>query len=494
MYLQIPYVFVFILFVSTLFRVLQRKNTKLPPGPFPIPIIGDLFKIGHNPHKSLSKLANTYGPIFSLELGVSKTIVVSSAEIAKQVLQKKDVYFSARSTKDALQAHQHNQVSIVWLPVSNRWRNLRKICNSEIFTSQKLDSLQDLRHKKVEELVAYAQECCRTGVAVDIGQAGFSTSLNLISNTVFSVDLSNPCSEVSEKFKELVWSMMEEAGKSNIADFFPVLRRFDPQGIRRRMTVLMGKMIDFLDSMIDQRLESRKSLDSRPGNDVLDTLLNISEDKTYPIERIDIQHLLFDLFAAGTDTTSITMEWAMAELLHNPTTLTKVRQELEQNIGRGNLVKESDISRLPYLQAIVKETLRLHPAAPMLVPRKPDCDVEICGYTIPKGTRVIINAWAIGRDPTTWENPDRFFPERFMGSNIDVRGHNFELIPFGAGRRICPGLPLALRMLHLTLASLLHSFDWKLVDGMMPKDMNMEDNYSFNLRMAVPLRAIPVHV
>lgn len=194
---------------------------------------------------------------------------------------------------------------------------------------------------------------------------------------------------------------------------------------------------------------------------------------------------------AGTDTTASTFQWAMAELLRNPEVLAKARAELEQVIGKGNPVEESDISRLPYLQAVVKETFRLHPVVPLLLPRRAEADVEIAGFTIPKGAQVMVNAWAIGRDSSTWEDPNEFKPERFLGSEIDVKGRSFELIPFGGGRRICPGLPLALRMLHLMLGTLIHSFDWKLEDGKKPKDIDLEDKFGISLQLARPLRAIP---
>jgi cytochrome P450 len=182
----------------------------------------------------------------------------------------------------------------------------------------------------------------------------------------------------------------------------------------------------------------------------------------------------------------------MAELLHSPETLSKAQEELRQTIGRGNHVDESDIPRLPYLQAVVKETFRLHPAVPLLLPRKAGAEVEVRGFTVPKGAQVLVNAWAIGRDPSIWENPNSFMPERFLGSEIEVRDRTFQVIPFGGGRRICPGFPLAIRMVHLMLGSLIHSFDWKLEDGVTPKDMNMDEKFGITLEMAHPLRAVPI--
>ena len=201
---------------------------------------------------------------------------------------------------------------------------------------------------------------------------------------------------------------------------------------------------------------------------------------------------LQDLFGAGIDTTSNTLEWAMAELLHNPETMVRLKSELLQIIGKDEQVKESDIARLPYLQAVVKETFRMHPAAPLLLPRKAEADTELSNFVVPKDAQVLVNVWAIGRDPNLWENPDSFMPERFSGSDMDVRGQNLELIPFGAGRRICPGLPLGIRMVQLMLASLVHSYDWKLEDGVTPENMNMEDKFFVTLQKAQPLRAFPI--
>ncbi|KAM5570110.1 hypothetical protein ABKV19_017229 [Rosa sericea] len=200
------------------------------------------------------------------------------------------------------------------------------------------------------------------------------------------------------------------------------------------------------------------------------------------------------LFTAGTDTTSVTLEWAMAELLHNPESLSKAQDELDSVFGKGKLIEESDITQLPYLQAIIKETFRLHPTVPLLLPRKAESDVEIEGYIVPKNAQVLVNAWAIGRDPGIWDNPNSFMPERFLGleNQIDVMGRNFDLIPFGGGRRICPGLPLAMKMLHLMLGSLINCFNWKLEDGVVSETMNMEDKFGLTLQMAQSLRAVPI--
>lgn len=198
-----------------------------------------------------------------------------------------------------------------------------------------------------------------------------------------------------------------------------------------------------------------------------------------------------DLFVAGVDTSQDTIEWAMAELLRNPDKIAKARAELRQVIGDGVAVKESGIPRLPYLQAVVKETFRLHPPTPLLLPHKVETPVSISGFELPKNIQVMVNVWAISRDPTLWPNPTRFEPERFLGIEIDYKGTDFELIPFGAGRRICPGLPLGHRVVHLILGSLIHSFDWKLASET-PETIDMSEKLGFTLQKAKPLHAIPV--
>ncbi|GAV79597.1 p450 domain-containing protein [Cephalotus follicularis] len=472
----------------------SKFQGKLPPGPVPLPILGNFLELGDKPHVSLANLAKAHGPIMSLKLGQVTTIVFSSATMANEVLQKHDLSFSNRLIGDAVKVHHHYEDSIVWLPVAKRWRNLRKICNSHIFSKQKLDEKQYLRRKKVQELVAYVKECCQAGCAVDIGQVAFNTMLNLLSSTTFSVDLADPRLDTAREFKEVVWRIMEEAGKPNLGDYFPVLKKIDPQGIRRRLGIHVGKLFDMFDGMTNERLQLRKSPGYSSTNDVLDTLLNITEDNSEAMDKSNIKHLLLDLFVAGTDTTSTTLEWAMAELLGNPKTLAKAQEELEQNIGKSNQLEESDIPRLPYLQAIIKENFRLHPTVPLLLPRKAGEDVEMNGYIVPKGAQIIVNAWNIGRDPSSWEDPNKFMPESFLGSDIEPLGRNFELIPFGGGRRVCPGLPLALRMLPLMLGTLVHSFNWKLEEGVKAEEMDMEEKFGISLAKAQPLRAVPLSI
>ncbi|KAK6251208.1 hypothetical protein SCA6_005213 [Theobroma cacao] len=273
----------------------KASLSKLPPGPRRIPIFGNLFDLGDKPHKSLSELAKIHGPLMSLKIGSLITVVISSENMAKQVLQKHDLTFSNRTIVDAVRASQHDEVGLPWIPVSPLWRTLRKVCNTHLFTSQKLDANQYLRRKKIQELIAIVQKSCHAGEVINIGQAAFNTTINLLSNTIFSMDLVDPNSPTAQEFKKTVWGIMEEAGKPNLADYFPILRKIDPQGVRRRMTIHFEKLLDLFGKMFDERLQSRKAQGSTASNDVLDTVLDIIEGNIEELNKTHVTHLLLCL-------------------------------------------------------------------------------------------------------------------------------------------------------------------------------------------------------
>jgi len=220
-------------------------------------------------------------------------------------------------------------------------------------------------------------------------------------------------------------------------------------------------------------------------------LLEYRSESGETFSKKDIIPLLFYMFLAGSDTTTSTIEWAIAEAIRNPRIMKKAQAELDEVIGKDRRFEESDIDRLPYLHALVREVFRLHPPTPLLIPHRAESMCAVAGYMIPKDTKVLVNAWAIGRDPSIWNEPLEFKPERFMESEIEYKGQNFELIPFGAGRRICPGLPLAHRMVHLVIASLLHAFNWSLPDGITPDNLDMTEKFGITLQKALPLIAVP---
>ncbi|MFS8017027.1 putative geraniol 8-hydroxylase [Helianthus anomalus] len=444
--------------------IFTPKN--LPPGPTRLPIIGNLHLLGDPPHQT---------PLF----------VISSSTAAIEVLKKQDLAFANRYVPVAVTAYNHDQHSLSFPHVCTEWRTLRRIVTSNIFSNNSLEAKQHLRNQKVEELVAYCRKASLSNENVDIGRAAFRTSLNLLSNTIFSKDLTYPYEDSGKEFKEVITNIMEDSGRTNLVDVFLVLKKIDPQGLKRRMTRHFTKVLMIFDQLIEERLRMCKF----EQGDVLDVCLKMMHDNPKEFNHTNIKSLFlvsilfilwyifvifldvtsispywlsFDLFVAGTDTTSITVEWAMAELLRKPHIMTKAKEELEKLIGKGTIVKEDDVSRLPYVSCIVKEVLRLHPPAPLLLPRKVVKEVQLNGYTILAGTQVFVNAWAIGRDPTVWDDSLEFKPQRFLESGLDVRGQDFDLIPFGVGRRICPGVPLATRLVPIMFGSLLNNFDWKI--------------------------------
>ncbi|KAK4339114.1 hypothetical protein RND71_040576 [Anisodus tanguticus] len=463
-----------ILFISFIWFIIkpyvQSKSRKLPPGPTGLPIIGSLLKLGSKPNQSLAELAKIYGPLMTLKLGSLTTIVVSSADVAKEILHKHDETFSARVVPDAVAAQPNPEATLAWVNGDHLWKKKRRFLSTQMFTNQRLDLLQELRHQKAEQLVSHIRTQCVNGLAIDIGRVAFATTLNLISNTIFSIDMVDPEFKTAHEFKELVWTIMEDAGVPNLSDYFPVLKWLDLQGVRRRIRPAYLKLHEIFEQLIEERVQGRAAGMKKKG-DFLDVLLDQCEDD-----------------GSGF---AITTEWAMTELLRKPEELNKVRQEIIEHIGTERPVKESDIDNLPYLQAVVKEAMRLHPAVSLLLPHKAQNDIEVLGFTVPKDSQVFVNAWAIGRDPKSWVRPLEFLPERFIESSVDYKGRDFEFIPFGAGRRICPGMPLAIRMVNLILASIIQPFSWKLPDGMAPEKLDMEEQFGVSLRKATPLVAIP---
>ncbi|KAF5940666.1 hypothetical protein HYC85_021833 [Camellia sinensis] len=334
--------------------------------------------------------------------------------------------------------------------------------------------------------------------AIDVGRFFFLMSFNLIGNLIFSRDLLDPKSDRGAKFFYHAGKVMELAGKPNVADFMPILRRLDPQGIRRRTNFHVERAFEIVAGFIRERMGSMEhGCNEEKRRDFLDVLLDYRGDGVESPLRFSsriINVIVFEMFTAGTDTTTSTLEWAMAELLHNPKTLQKLQSELRSIVvGPNRKLEEKDMENLPYLKAVIKETLRLHPPLPFLVPHMAMDSCNMLGYYIPKETQILVNVWGIGRDTKTWKDPLVFRPERFLEPNmVDYKGHHFEYIPFGSGRRMCPAVPLVSRVLPLALGSLLYSFDWVLADGLEPMDMDMSERMGITLRKAVPLKAIPI--
>jgi len=369
---------------------------------------------------------------------------------------------------------------------------LRRISNTELFSAKRLEALEHLRRDQVVQTIQQILHESMEGKTINIGDTVVQSSINLLGNMAFGKHMFDPHSPDFQEFKDSFWKLTVLGGAPNLVDYFPFLQWLDPQGVAHNTRIYLKRVYGILDKFIEDRLATMdKGRDGTDGpKDLLDALLDM---RSHEFTLTDIRGYLTDIFAAGSDTTAKTIEWAMAELICNPEKMKRAQAELDEVVGRNRRVEESDTERLPYLRAVVKEVLRLHPVAPLLIPHRADSDCEIEGFVIPKHTQVIVNVWAIGRDPSIWNEPSKFVPERFIDSemsSVDYRGQHFELISFGAGRRMCVGLPLASRMIHLVLASLLHSFDWAPPKDMSAEQVDMTEKFGVTISKAVPLEAI----
>nr|AJD25182.1 cytochrome P450 CYP76AK2 [Salvia miltiorrhiza] len=468
----------------------RRTGGELPPGPPGLPIIGNLLQLGPNPHKSLAHLAKTYGPLMSLKLGNQFAVVASSPEMAKEILQKQGNVFSKPFNPIAGCVVRHDEFSVKYLPASsNRWKMLRKVQRERLFSHAALEATQDIRRERLQKLTDYVTECSREGRAMNVGEATFTTMTNLMFDTLFSMELG-----ANRKFREHVNAITRNFGVSNVADFFPICAPLDPQGLRRKLAYHFGSLLELVQTLIDQRLQARRASDYQKKNDFLEILLDLSQGNEYDLSIDEIKHLFVDTIIAGSDTSAATAEWALVELLLHPDKLGKLKAELKSVVGEKSMVEESDIARLPYLRATINEVFRYHPAAPLLAPHVAEEEARVNEYIIPKNAKIYVNFWAITRDPSIWKNPESFEPERFLDSDTDFNGQHFELIPFSSGRRICPGMPLASRMLQCMVATLCHNFDWELEKGTESKQLQRQDVFGLALQKKIPLKATPIKV
>ncbi|PON70320.1 Cytochrome P450, E-class, group I [Trema orientale] len=352
-----------------------------------------------------------------------------------------------------------------------------------------------------EEVAVLVKALANSGsTVVNLGQMLNLCAVNALGRVMLGYrvfgDGSSGSDPRADEFKSMVVEVMVLAGVFNIGDFVPALEWLDLQGVAAKMKKLHKRFDAFLSTIVEEH--KANVAQNQQHTDLLSTLISLKDDadgEGGKLSDTEIKALLLNMFTAGTDTSSSTVEWAIAELIRHPNILAQVQQELDRVVGRDRLVSELDLAQLTYLQAVVKETFRLHPSTPLSLPRIAAEDCEINGYHIAKGTTLLVNVWAISRDPAEWTDPLEFRPERFLPggekAHVDVRGNDFEVIPFGAGRRICAGMSLGLRMVQLLTASLVHAFDWGLPNGLLPEKLNMDEAYGLTLQRAAPLMIHP---
>lgn len=500
--LMLPSFVVCVLVTLLCFLTLRKtSSTNLPPGPPSLPIIGHLHLLGEFPHQSLLKLAKIYGPLMRLRLGSVPAVVASNPEMARAILQTHELAFASRPPSSVAKYCLFDCSDIGFAPYGPYWKLVRQFCAAGLFSAKTLEASRPLRQ---EEMLLLAQSIFmdfKMGKAVPIRSRLLATANNIISRMALRKRFSElgvaSCQDPSANIMDLLNEVVSLIGVFNIGDFVPYLQWMDLQGYVKRMKTVGRKFKTIFQEVIDVRRDLRR-VDSSPPNNLLDVLLSHAENnslKDVSITDDNIKAILVNMFAAGTDTASTTVEWVFAELFRNPAIVQHLQTELDSQVGKERFVEESDIANLPYLRAVVKETMRLHPPETVL-PRKLSTAIRIANYDLGEGTTAFINVYAIGRDPIAWQSPLEFKPERFLGSDIDVRGQHFELLPFGAGRRGCPGMMLGMTNVHLMLATLVQGFDWTIPPSPNYRSKSLEqidlsEKFGLTVVMANPLLAMP---
>ncbi|XP_077229416.1 cytochrome P450 71AU50-like [Tasmannia lanceolata] len=467
----------------------RGKGKKLPPGPLGLPILGNLHRLGKLPHCDLHRLAKDYGPIMFMRLGLVPTVIVSSPEAAQEFLKTHDLVFANRPFSEAAKHIAYNRKGITFTEYGPYWRNARKLCTLELLSNLKIESFESTRREELDLLVQSLKDISNSRVAIDLSAKVASLGVDMTCMMVFGKKYKSE--DLDERgFIEVVQETLELTAAFNIADYIPYFGAFDLQGLSRRMKAVSKVLDNFLEKIIDEHMQVG---DRRNHKDFMDVMLSLMESKEseFQVDRTNIKAILLDMLVGAMETSACVVDWALSELLRNPRVMKKVQEELEREVGMERMVAESDLVNLEYMNMVIKESMRLHPVGPLLAPHEAMEDCTVNGFYIPRKSRVIINGWAIGRDPNSWPNAEEFLPERFIGTNIDLRGRDFQLIPFGSGRRSCPGMQLGLRVVQLVLAQLVHCFDWELPNGMSPSDLDMTEKFSLVVPRANHLLAIP---
>ncbi|KDP32014.1 hypothetical protein JCGZ_12475 [Jatropha curcas] len=461
----------------------HRKN--LPPSPPSFPIIGHLYLLKPPMHRILHSLAQTYGPVIFLRFGSRPLIIVSSLSIAEECFTKNDIVFANRPRLLMAKHISYNYTTMTQAPYGDHWRNLRRVGAIEIFSAHRLNTLLSIRKDEIKRLIMKLsinsmQDFCKVELKSMFQELTFNIMIRMVAGKrYYGDDVSNE--EEAREFRKLMKKVVAYAGASNPADFLPILNWIDGGYLRKRIKGFAKRFDNFFQGLIDEHRSKKGNLENK--NTMIDHLLSLQESQPeYYTDEI-IKGLIQVMVFAGTDTSAVTLEWAMSYLLNHPSSLRKAREEIDIQMGKESLIDEPDLPKLLYLQNIISETLRLNPAAPLLVPHMSSEDCKIGGYDVPRGTMLLVNAWAIHRDPKLWDDAMSFKPERFDKGEEEAK----KLVPFGLGRRSCPGAGLAQRVMGLTLGSLIQCFDWERVSD---KEIDMAEGRGVTMPKAEPLEAM----
>ncbi|KAK1268983.1 Cytochrome P450 71A9 [Acorus gramineus] len=477
-------------------EIFSPKKSNLPPSPSKLPIIGHLHHISSPmAHRAFHALSQKHGDIMHLQLGLLPTVVITSSELAQEILKTQDTIFANRPSLFLTNKLFYGNRDITFTRYGEYWKQVKKISVIHLLNSKKVQSFRDIREDEVARLIEKVYE------RASLGPVNLSRLLNSLTNNMISRVAVGRRITGGDKLNEMIISVSElfESSWILMTEYFPfvgaALNKINGMDAR------IGRLVRDWDVLLDQVIEDHKNNSGGGGEnnnkveDLVDILLSRYRDQDvsqYSLTMDQIKAIIMDMFVAGTDTSFVLLEWTMSQLIKNPRVMKVVQAEVRSVVEAGKpSVGESDMVKLPYLKAVVKEGLRIHPPGPILIPHESLKDATVQGYHIPAKTRIIINAWAIGRDPKYWEAPEEFRPERFLEGSLDFKGNDFQFIPFSAGRRICPGISFAVSEVELTLANLLYRFDWKLPEGEgLVEDLNMDEEPGITVKRKYNLRVI----
>lgn len=512
-------VFAFVLFVYCLLRWKTNRNTTIKSPPQPSgswPFIGHLPLLGRSlPHISFGNLADKYGPIFMIKLGVHQALVVSSAEMAKECLGTNDKVFANRPYTTFIEHLGYNSLMMGFSPYGPYWREMRKIVVTELLSNHRLEMLKHVRLSEVKSVIKATHDSFlvkrksspdfeNNVLLVDMKQWFSDINLNASVRLIAGKSLKE-FYQGEEEYNKCIKALREffDLGGAFVpADAVPYLRWLDIGGYEKAMKKVAKEIDHVAQGWLDEHRTRRLSEDQgKEKQDFIDVMLGIYDTGLNNSSRLEADRIIkansMALLLAGTDTTAVTLTWTLSLLLNNRESLKKVQAEIDYHVGKERQVDESDLKKLVYLQAVLKESMRIYPAAPLLT-REAIADCTVGGYQILTGTQLFVNMYKIQRDPELWPDPLDFRPERFLTTHMDydVRGQNFDLIPFGSGRRICPGISFALQMTQFTLASLIHGFD---ISTLSDEAVDMTESLGITNLKATPLEVclkphLPDHV
>ncbi|KAK2979574.1 hypothetical protein RJ640_020066 [Escallonia rubra] len=465
-----------IIFIYFILKHLFPQKRNLPPGPLALTIIGHFHLLKSAPQRTLTSIANQYGPIVFLRFGSRPVLLVSSPSVAEQCFTRHDVVFANRPKFLASKHLGYNYTLVGISPYGDHWRNIRRVTAIQTFSAT---SLQLSSATRTEETRFAVRELFRAS-------DGGKRRVNL--KSAFVDFLFNVMTRLAAGKR---WSgsasLFGPSMSFNACEYIPVLGWVDYKGFEKKLVDLQRRRDEFLQGLIDEHRNIRtgNSSSAEKRKTMVEALLLLQKSEPeYYTDNI-IKGIVVLLFTAGTHTSALTMEWAMSLMLNHPEVLEKARKEIDSNIQPGHLLEDSDLAKLPYLRCIINETLRLFPIAPLLLPHLSSEDCVIEGYDIPRGTMLLVNAWAIQRDPNVWEDATMFKPERFEGTEAGREG--FKFIPFGMGRRACPGAALAMRLVGLVLGTFIQCFEWERVG---PELVDLEEGSGLTVPKVKPLEAL----